>query len=67
MLLQEKVWLVQATGMPISDAVREAYVASYMTRNQFDLDALVHDIAEEATALQCLLESQLRRRMNNEE
>ena len=50
-LLEEKVWLAQAEGRPLSDAVREAFVASFMTRDVRDLDTLVRDIAEEAATL----------------
>jgi len=50
-LLKEKVWIAQTQGIPISDAVREAYVSAFSTRVDFNLDALFHELAEEAAAL----------------
>jgi CBS domain-containing protein len=50
-LLEERVWLAQASGMPVSDAVREAFVSSFSSRHALNLDVLIHDLAEEAAAL----------------
>ena len=50
------MWITQADGLPVSDAVREAYVSSFSTRHQFDLDSLVRDIAVEAASLAYIID-----------
>lgn len=50
-LLEERVWLTQAAGLPVSDAVREAFVSSFVTRTSRCLDTLVYDLLHHIKAI----------------